>query len=233
MKTKLSILLLVFLLSSMGLMAQNFYKERIPKTEVLSIGVGPSFIYADNGGTYRNFNFPWNPAASISYTKRFHHHWGLKATGGVQWIESGNRNPSQRVQDHWNLYGSAFQFKGHAFHADVMPLFYLIPYVNHMNRSWVNLYGGLGLGIMHVERQEAFSLEPDAQFRRANITTGYVPFRAGISFRLGDLSDIALEGTMLFTFSDNLDGNENFNRFGDHLAQAQIVYKRFLAKRKK
>ncbi|PRY85741.1 hypothetical protein [Mongoliibacter ruber] len=232
MNTKTILLAALFFFLVCSVDAQNFYKEKIPKTEVLSIGIGPSFIYADNGGAYRSFNFPWNPAASISYTKRFHPHWGLKATAGIQWLESGG-NPSQKVQDHWNLYGSAFQFSGEAYHADVMPIFYLFPYINHMNRSWVNLYSGLGIGVMHVERKEAFSLEPDAQFTRANVTTGYVPFRAGISFRLGDLSDIALEGTMLFTFSDNIDGNENFNRFGDHLAQAQIVYKRFLARKKR
>jgi hypothetical protein len=63
---------------------------------------------------------------------------------------------------------------------------------------------------------------------RAQITTAYIPLCAGLSYRIGLYADIAGEGTMFFTFTDNLDRNMGFNRYGDHLAQAQIVYRSIL-----
>lgn len=223
---------MVLTLLCLSLSAQSFYKERVPKTDIWSIGIGTSFIYADNGGQYRSFNFEWNPAVTLSYTKRFHPHWGLQTSVGAQIIESGG-NPSRQVQEHWRQQGSSFRFEGTAFYADAMPILYVFPYVSHMNRPYVNLYGGLGLGIMHVNRSQYMSFDQDEPRISASTSTGYVPFRAGIVFRLDNVSDIALEGTMLFTFSDNLEGNTNFNRFGDHLAQAQITYKRYFAKRRR
>lgn len=206
---------------------QNFNKEKIPKTDIVSIGIGPSFIYADNGGPYRSFEFDWLPAISLSYTKKFHNRFAFKTTAGMQWIQSGSI-PNIEIQEIWAAKEGAIDFRGQAFFADVMPILYILPFHSHMNRQYINLYGGLGIGLLHVNRIQAFSLNEDAPETKATTTTGYVPFRAGISFRLGALSDLALEGTMLFSFSDNLDGNANFNRFGDHLAQAQLVYKKFL-----
>ena len=96
-----------------------------------------------------------------------------------------------------------------------------------MNRSMFNLYGGFGLGVMHSNTLQTKSFSEDEIPTREKITTGYVPIRAGISYTLGAFSDIALEGTMLATFTDNLDGNVGFNRFGDHLLQGQIVFRRY------
>lgn len=206
---------------------QNFNKEKIPKTDILSIGIGPSFIYADNGGPYSSFEFDWLPAISLSYTKKFHNRFAFKTTAGMQWIQSG-ASPTQQALDRWITQEGAFRFKGRALFVDVMPTLNIFPFRSHMNRRYVNFYAGLGIGLLHVSRIEAFSLDEDAPETKATTTTGYVPFRAGISFRLGALSDLALEGTMLFSFSDNLDGNANSNRFGDHLVQAQLVYKKFL-----
>ncbi len=209
---------------------QSFYKEKIPKNKIISVGIGPSFMYADNGGQYRAFNFKWNPATSIAYTKRLDSRFNIQATAGVQFIESGG-NPSQRALESWEVQGKAFQFSGQAYYLDVMPTVQLFSFHNHMNRPWVNIYAGTGVGIIHVNRMEAFSRQPDATFRPNSTTSGYVPFRSGITFRLGDVSDLSLEGTILFTFSDDLDGNIGSNRFGDHLAQAQLVFRRYLAPR--
>ncbi len=207
--------------------SQSFYKERIPKTDILSFGIGPSFIYADNAGQYKRLNFKINPALSLGYTKKINNRFAIKSTAGVQFIESGG-NPTPAAVQIWEENGSAMAFNGEVYFLDVMPVMYLLPFHSHMNRSFINFYGGLGIGLIHVNRTQLFSFDENSLESRASTTSAYVPIRAGISFRLGDLSDLALEGTMLLTFSDNLDGNQNYNRFNDHLAQAQIVYKRFL-----
>ncbi|UJP63503.1 hypothetical protein [Mongoliitalea daihaiensis] len=221
---KNSFLILIFWGVTLTLHAQSFYKELTPRTSVLSIGVGPSFIYADNGAQYHQKNFEINPAASIAYILRFHNHWGLQTTTGLQIIESGG-TPGLAPIRRWQETGGAFRFNGLAYFADVMPTFYLMPYFNHMNRPLVNIYVGTGIGIIHVDRKEYFSFDPSEQPSKASITSGYIPVRGGIDLKLSSFSDLSLEGTILFSFSDYLDGNAGYNSFYDHLFQMQIKYK--------
>ncbi|MEB2776367.1 hypothetical protein SYJ56_13675 [Algoriphagus sp. D3-2-R+10] len=227
MSKKINFSILVFLLfASMNLSAQSFYKEKQSRDNIFSIGVGPSFAYIDNGGQYRSINFKIKPSVSASLTKRLTDRLELRATGGVQWISNGG-NPSTTVTNIWTANNSSFTAKGSVYYFDVMPSMYIIPFGNHMNRSIFNFYGGLGLGVMHAITEQTKSFSKDEIPNSEKITTGYVPIRAGVSYTLGPFSDIALEGTMLATFTDNLEGNVGFNKFGDHLVQGQLVYRRY------
>ncbi|UZD22613.1 hypothetical protein PBT90_04165 [Algoriphagus halophytocola] len=219
--------LLLLTICTLQVNAQNFYKEKQSRDNIVSIGVGPSFIYMDNGGQYRTFNFEFNPSISASLTKRLTDRFDVKATGGMQWISSGG-NPSQQVTDYWTANNSSFTANGTAYYFDLMPTVYLVPFGNHMNRSMFNFYFGLGLGVLHANTEQTKSFSEDEVPVREKVTTGYVPIRGGITYTIGAYSDIALEGTMLATFTDNIDGNVGFNKFGDHLLQAQIVYRRYL-----
>ncbi|MDR7131289.1 hypothetical protein J2X69_003650 [Algoriphagus sp. 4150] len=216
-----------FLLASIDLFAQSFHKEKQVRDNIISVGVGPSFAYLDNGGQYKSLSFEIKPSVSASFIKRLTDRFELRATGGVQWISSGG-NPNSDIKDTWTANNSSFTAVGRAYYFDVMPSMYAIPFGSHMNRSKFNVYGGLGLGLMHVTTDQTKSFSKDEVPKREKITTGYVPIRIGVSCTLGPLSDIALEGTMLATFTDNLDGNVGFNKFGDHLVQGQIVYRRYL-----
>lgn len=227
MKKVIQLLLLLPLIAiGFELQAQNFYKEKVSRDIIASFGIGPSFAYMDNGGQYRDFQFEITPSISAALTKKFTPSFDVRATLGYQGIRSGG-NPSTRVRDYWYQNFSSFTAKGPAFYFDMMPSFNLVPFANHMNRSRFNFYGGAGLGIMYVSTEQTKSYSPEETPTRHNITTAYIPVRAGLSYTLGPYSDIAGEGTLLFTFTDNLDGNEGFNRYGDHLAQAQIVYRRY------
>lgn len=206
--------------------AQNFYKERQSRDNILSVGIGPSFSYIDNGGQYRAFKFEIKPSISASLIRRLTDRFELRATGGVQWISSGG-NPSINVQKKWTANNSSFTTAGSVLYFDLMPSMYVIPFGNHMNRSIFNLYGGFGLGVMHVNTEQTKSFSKDDIPKREKITTGYIPIRAGISYTFGPFSDIALEGTTMVSFSDNLDGNVGFNRFNDNFIQGQIVYRRY------
>ena len=217
---------LVFILISEGISAQNFYKERISRDNILTIGVGPSFAYMDNGGQYRAFNFEIKPSLSLSLTKRLNSTFDLRTTAGIQWISSGG-DPSTAIRDAWFANFASFTAKGQVYFFDMMPSMNLVSFGNHMDRSLFNFYGGLGLGIMNARTKQTKSFSEEEIPTSHEITTGYVPVRAGLSYRIGPYSDIAGEGTMMWTFTDNLDGNVGFNRYGDHLFQAQIVYRRF------
>jgi len=56
----------VMLASTLLAEAQNFYKERISRNNILTIGAGPSFAYLDNGGQYRSFDFEIKPSVAVS-----------------------------------------------------------------------------------------------------------------------------------------------------------------------
>src|SRR5690606_38051667 len=107
--------LVLFLFASISLSAQSFYKERQSRDNIVSIGVGPSFAYMDNGGQYRSFNFELKPSISASLTKRLTDRLDLRATGGVQWISSGgNHNP--HVLDIWTANNSSFTAVGSVYY---------------------------------------------------------------------------------------------------------------------
>lgn len=216
----------LLILVSGSISAQNFYKERISRDNILTMGIGPSFAYLDNGGQYRDLNFEIKPSFSLALTKRLNQTFDLRATGGVQWVSSGG-NPPTPIRDAWFADFASFTAKGPVYYFDLIPSMNLIGFNNHMNRSLFNLYGGFGLGIMNARTEQTKSFSSEEVPTNHQITTGYVPVRAGLSYRIGPYSDIAGEGTMMWTFTDNLDGNVGFNRFGDHLFQAQIVYRRF------
>ena len=217
---------LFFLCASMNLSAQSFYKEKQSRDNIVSIGIGPSFTYMDNGGQYRAINFEIKPSISASLIKRLTDRFEIRATGGIQLISSGG-DPSKGVTDFWEANNSSFTAVGSVYYFDVMPSMYVVPFGNHMNRSMFNFYVGLGLGVMQANTDQTKSFSKDEVPTHEKITTGYVPVRGGLSYTLGPFSDIALEGTLLATFTDNLDGNVGFNKFGDHLVQGQIVYRRY------
>lgn len=226
--SRLSIALsfIALILISSNLSAQNFYKERVSRDNILSIGVGPSFAYLDNGGQYRALNFEIRPSISAALTKKLSSIFDLRATAGIQWISSGG-NPSTSVTDQWFASSSAYTAQGTAIYFDLMPTVNLISFDNHIHRSKVNLYGGAGFGVMYSQTKQTKSFSEDETPSDNSLTSAYVPVRAGLSVRIGPYSDIAGEGTMLLTFTDNLDGNVGFNRYGDHLFQTQLVYRRY------
>ncbi len=224
------LLLLTGIFFSTFCKAQSFYRDGNLRSSSLSIGVGPSFMYSDNGGVFKVSDFNWSPAFSIAYAKKIHSRWAIQTTGGVQFVRSGGEIRDYAIK-RWEETGGAFSFRGQAYFLDLMPIFYVIPYDNHMNRGRFNAYLGSGLGIVHVSRTETFSFEDNAPEFLVNTTTSYIPGVLGLSFSLDQFSDLSLEFKGMFTFSDKLDGNQGYNEFNDHLFQTQIVYKRLLSRR--
>lgn len=223
---KLTFLLL--LLCAGSLSAQSFYKNQISRDNILTVGFGPSFAYLDNGGRYSSFKFEIEPSISVALTKKLNPTFDIRSTIGYQKISSGG-NPNMYVQDHWTRNSSSFTATGPVYYFDVMPSMNIFRFTNHINRNFVNLYGGFGLGVLHSKTSQTKSFDAAEEPTTHKNTTGYVPIRAGLSFRLGPYSDIAGEGTILWTFTDDLDGNVGYNKYGDHLFQAQIVYRRYLS----
>lgn len=209
--------------------AQNFHKEIIPRLNNLYVGVGPSFMYADNGGGLRNSQFKIRPAASIAYGRKVNSFMEVKGTFGFQMLESQDPNYYRdSVLRQWVSTEQALGVKGNAFYLDLMPVFHL-PVERHIDRTDLNIYAGVGIGVMLVDKEEARVINNTPTIEHRSVSLAYIPIRGGVSYRIGDHGDLALEGTFMATFSDEIDGNVGFNRFNDHLFQGQIVYKRYLS----
>ena len=217
---------LFLILCAGSVSAQNFYKDRVSRDHILTVGVGPSFAYLDNGGHYRAFEFEIKPSISVALTKKLNPTFDIRSTIGYQQISSGG-SPNMYVRENWTNKSSAFTAKGPVYYLDVMPSMNIVKFNRHTDRSLVNLYGGFGLGVLYSQTEQTKSFDVEEVPTKHAITTGYVPMRAGLSLRMGPYSDIAGEGTILWTFTDALDGNSGFNNYGDHLFQAQLVYRRY------
>ena len=231
MQPKHTAFIIIFFLFGSTSFAQSFYKDRIPRLSAVSGGLGGSFMYSDNGGSFRNLGFKLRPTGSLSYSRHLNTFLDIKGTFGFQMMESQDpRRHSDSTLFKWYENDQALGSKGTAYYVDVMPVFHLFPYVNHIDRPFVNVFAGIGIGVMGVWSEELRGIDVNAPLvQKKSMTLGYVPMRAGVSFRIGPHSDLAIEGSFLATFSDDIDGNTGHNRFNDHLFQGQVVFKRYLS----
>lgn len=208
------------------LQSQSFYRDIIPKDYSWGVGLGPSFAYLDNGGYYQKFIFEVLPTASVFVTKKLNSSIDLRATGGYQpFVNGGNPNPD--VQNEWTANNSAFTVDGNAYYFDLMPIFNFSASKDHISRPPVNFFVGLGFGMMQTFSDQKKSFSQEEPVSKASDFTAYIPARAGLSIRISHFEDLVLEGGGLFTFSDSLDGNDNYNDFGDHFFNIQIAYRRY------
>lgn len=216
-----------FLLASYMANGQNFYKEKIPRKTVFSVGLGPSFAYLDNGGKYTEGDFKIKPSIATSISKYLNRRIDLRATFGFQQISSGG-NPSADLQYYWQSKSASFTTKGSVFYLDVMPTISLFPTPLYFNRNRFNVNIGAGVGVMQSFTQETKSFDVNEIPLKRVMSTVYVPTRGSISFKLTPYSDLALELSVLWTLTDELDGNSNTNRYNDQLTQTHLVYRRYL-----
>ena len=210
--------------------AQNFNKDRLPRVNMVYGGLGLSAMYADNAGGLRNLGVKARPSASISYARKINSFLELKGTFGYQMLESQSPEYfSDSTIILWRETGQAIGMKGNLFHLDVMPMFHLNPFETHIERTDFNVYAGVGIGLMAIKKEEVRLVNNLPEVTDNSLTIAYIPIRGGVSYRIGPHSDVAVEGTFFATFSDEIDGNVGFNRFNDHLLQAQIIFKRYLS----
>jgi hypothetical protein len=230
MPNRLILLTSAFLCLILQTQAQNFYKEKISREKYVQLGVGPSFMYADNAGGFRNLDFNIRPSIAASMGKKINPLFDLKATLGYQFYKSQDKEYySQDVVASWAENKYAVETRSNIIFMDVVPTAHLFKFTNHALRRDFNIYAGAGLGfLMAINREERYKNEQTYQENKIR-SSFYVPLRGGITYRLGLYDDISLEGSLLLTFSDKIEGTSNFNRFNDHLLQGQLVYRRYLS----
>jgi len=206
----------------------------------ITVGIGPAMLYGDNAGQYRQFRFKVSPALSLSYSREVSDVFDIRATAGVQLMDSGDFGVgSFRKQNKSAVENQAVNFTGQAFFFDVMPVYLFNPtppgYVGYA----VNYYAGLGLGAIYSNRMDQVPTERERSTDPITLEevnnqsiSAYIPIRAGISTNLEGLWDIGIEGTVITAFPSNVDGNTIKNKIVplDMLLQFQITFKRYLGR---
>lgn len=230
MRKRLTLLATTFLCLILQAEAQNFYKEKISREKYVQLGVGPSFMYADNAGGLRNVDFNIRPSISASIGKKINPIIDLRASLGYQFYKSQDKEYfGQQTISRWGRNNHAVETRSNIIFMDVVPTAHLFKFTNHALRRNFNIYAGVGLGYLIAINQELkYKNEQTYQENKVRSTL-YVPLRGGITYRLGLYDEISLEGSLFLTFSDKVEGNADFNRFNDHLLQGQIVYRRYLS----
>jgi len=229
MQYKCLILLTACILVFVQSNGQNFHREKISRDTYYQVGIGPSMMYADNAGSIRNFENLIRPSFSVAGGKKIKPYLDVRATMGYQYYQSQSRDYfGNAVLEIWSILDKAVETQSNVVFLDVMPVIHLLPFHNHALRKKIDLYGGAGFGFVTSINQE-YRLRNEHLFKENKVRTSvYVPIRGGISYKLGLYSDISLEGSLLFTFSDMLVGNDGHNRYDDHYLQGQIVFRRYL-----
>ncbi|MBS9525986.1 outer membrane beta-barrel protein [Litoribacter ruber] len=214
--------------------------------DYVALGIGPSMIYGDNTGSLASFNYRFRPSASLMYNYQLRKRWDVRVTSGVQVLDAGGVVDDIDTRVQWGIQDQAYNFTGQAYYADIMPLYQFNPNrgMHDMYNYKVNVYAGLGVGIMHVRRQDNVLLNPifieetgeyfigaDEAVSR-NTTTPYIPLRIGASSNFRRNWDIGAEITLMTSFTSDIDGNnirvkeiEN-----DMLFQFQIMVRRYIGR---
>jgi len=230
MRNKLFLLACTFLCLILKAEAQNFYKEKISREKYVQLGVGPSFMYADNAGGLRNGDINVRPSIAASIGRKISPFFDLKATLGYQFYKSQDKEYfNNNLISSWGENNFSVETRSNIIFMDVAPTIHLFKFTNHALRKDFNIYAGAGLGYLMAINQELRYKNGQTYHENKIRSSFYLPLRGGVSYRLGLYDDISLEGSLFLTFSDKVEGTADYNRFNDHLLQGQIVYRRYLS----
>lgn len=217
----------------------GFCQNLFAQGDYLSIGFGPSLIYSDNSGEYRDFKFKVKPAITLSYNKQITEYVGLRGYLGAQIFNSGDYDlPYARKIINWGNQDQAFGYKGTGYFADLMPVFTSNPNAAGMISSTVLFHAGLGFGVMFVEREQKTLkngvlrngvMEGDIITSNKTNFLPYVPIRTGFSTNLSGDWDFTLEFVLMTILNSELDGNNIKDKqlTPDMSGQIQFSVKRY------
>ncbi len=219
-----------------------FCQKSAAQGDYFSVGIGPSMIYGDNSGEYRDFKFKIQPAIALSISKQINENLALRGTIGAQPMESGDYDlayPKKIIK--WGNENQAFGFTGTGYFADFLPVFTTNPNASGMLMSTLQFYAGLGFGMMLVEREQkvlkngSFEnevLEGDIVISNDSNLIPYIPLKTGIGTNLSGDWDFALEYALLVTTGSKLDGNNIKDKTFSPDMSSQIMFtvKRYFGK---
>lgn len=217
-------LILIILLFTDEIFGQSFYQEKEPKTTYYRIGIGAGTYFAALRPSYEKIENQIVPVLSLGLGRKFNEHFSLKSTFSFQQFSS----EELITQEETGLEILEPIFQGYNYALDVVPTFSFLPALHHMSRPIIGLEVGVGLGYLLTYRTEKFEFnEKNYEFSFFE-SSFYLPVRVSTVIKLGILSDLEIEGAFFYTFLNDSESRDRFEKDSDHFGQLNLVYRRYI-----
>ena len=199
---------------------QNFYQENKPKTLSVFIGLGAGTFYPVPRPFTDSLVDQMMPVLSLGLEKRLGGHLSIKTQASFQAF--GNKEYSISEETVKPLY------QGISYAWELTPTFNLMPTHHHLNRPKMNLTLGIGIGYLATYRAEKFTFQEKEYTFNFLEHSAYIPIRSSISYKMDAWSDLAIEGVFFYTKLQETSSIKDFEQYGDHFAQLNLVYRRLI-----
>jgi hypothetical protein len=225
----LSCFLLLFTLQAVQ--SQSFYYQRVHRPHIFSGGVGISALYGDMFRPSIDRPLQIGGAASLGYLRRINRRMYIRAEANFYQLLGDDKEsyfePRKEFDPESDRRGRNLSFRSDNFEFSAVTIIDLLPtygYTYRLNKRGkvqpaINsffrpdftpyIYFGLGLTTNNPKAEldgTRYNLRPlqteGVQYGAVTIT---FPAGAGLRFKLGYRSDLALEGGYRFTLTDYLD----------------------------
>lgn len=207
---------------------QSFYKERQPKKIGVMAGLGAGYYLAAPGPYTDSLVNQVMPIISLGISKKMGNHFSLKSIFSFQTFAIKNYVSREFLVSDTEQKILNPLFRGISYAFELTPTFNLMPSNHHLDQSMVDVGLGVGIGYLATMTTEKFSFQ-DREFNFNFLRQSpYVPVRSSVIFRLDSWSDLAVEGVFFYTWLNDGNSIRAFSIYGDHFAQLNLVYRRFI-----
>jgi hypothetical protein len=225
MTRKLILLFVLGLIVSNKANSQGFSTNRNPGIVFYQVGLGAGTFFTAPRPTVdiENIVNQKVPVLALGVGKRYGNYFSVKSNLSFQQFSAkefiGNQNDNVVLDP---------VFDGYSFALDITPTFNVMPSYNLKKRFPVDLNLGLGLGYLLTNRTE--KLYFNGKNYEINLTerSPYIPVRASLSFKLGLLNDVSIEGAFFNTWLDNIRPITKLSKNSDHFAQMNVMFRRYI-----
>jgi hypothetical protein len=216
-------LILVFGIAYSELSAQNFYKKNQPKTTSVQIGFGVGTFYAAPRPQINRLIGQVKPVLTLGVGKRIGSHITLNSMLSLQ-----NYGNKMYVFSESGKVSLMQLYQGISYAFELTPTFNLMPAQHHSNRAKLDFNLGLGLGYLATYRAENFIFQDQEYTFNFLERSVYIPVRPSVSFKMDAWSDLAFETVFFYTRLQKTSSIKNFDKYGNHFSQVNLVYRRFI-----
>jgi hypothetical protein len=225
MKRIFIFLIIIFFCFSISAQGQGFSTTRNPSIIFYQVGLGAGTFFSAPRPTieFENIVNQKAPVLTLGLGKRYGDHVSVRSNLSIQQFAAkefiGNQDGNDVLDP---------MFNGYNFALDITPTFNVMPSYNLKKRFPVDLNLGIGLGYLINNRTE--KLYFNGKYYEINLTerSPYIPVRASLSFKLGLLNDISVEGAFFNTWLDNKRPVTKFAKDSDHFAQLNVMFRRYV-----
>ncbi len=199
---------------------QNFFKEYKNKTLSAQLSLGAGTFFPAPRPFTDSLVEQLMPVLSFGIEKRIASHLSLKSQVGFQAFANSEYSKIKQIATPLD--------QGISYSFEFTPTFNLLPYHHHLNRPKVDFNLGVGIGYLATYRAEKFNFQLKEYTFHFLEHSPFFPIRSSLILRLDNRSDLAVEGVFFYTCLDKSSNSPNFNLQGNHFAQANLVYRRWI-----